>query len=120
MLQADNEGLLIDGASYVFTVEEGRGPTKDTSGNGDLYRNILTWLVAKGIQPTKGSTREQQAFAITNKIHKEGTQLFRRGGNSGVLSSVLNDELIARITERVADEFQAEVLTAVANAIQNK
>jgi hypothetical protein len=120
LFHADNDGLQVSAASYVFTVEEGRGPKKSGESLDDLKKQIEKWLNAKGIPVWKGYTRKWQAFVIAKKIDKEGTALFRRGGNSGVLSSVLNEELIDRITRRVSDEYQAEVLSAIANAIQSK
>jgi len=65
---------------YWFYVENGRKPTK-ASGNGELYRNIYEWVQNKremqmkiSQSPDRIAATKSLAHAITNKIHKEGTQ----------------------------------------------
>ena len=119
LFEATPDRLTVSAAGYVFTTEEGRGPSRGGTEPGELRRQIEVWLAAKNIPLWEGYTRKGQAFVIARKIHNEGTRLFRRGGNSGALSSVLNDELIEQITAKIADQYEQDVLTAVARAIQD-
>ena len=113
--------LTVSALAYIFTAEDGRAPTKNP-GPGVLRPRIREWLDQKGVPAWPGMTRDAQAFVIARKIHKEGTRLFRRGGNSGVLTDVLTDELIARISIKVLTEVgenAIESLIRASNAARN-
>ncbi len=98
--------LTVSALRYIFTVEEGRKPSKP--GKTVPYAKILAWVRAKGLQ-----TNDPQglAWGIKKKIDKEGTLTYRRygryGRGSGILSSVLNDrtieDILARIGNIIAD-----------------
>lgn len=60
--------LTIFGADHIQTVQDGRPPTKK-SGNGELIAAIKEWAAAKNIKVN--------VYAVTKKIHKEGTRLWR-------------------------------------------
>lgn len=84
----ENYGELIGLRSFQTLVARrltdggrGRKPT-EKSGDGALYRSILQWIQDKGIAPETG-TIEGLAHAITKKIHKEGTQIYR-GEREGI------------------------------------
>lgn len=111
--EASENRLLITAAGYALTAEDGRGPTRQ-NGDGAVRRNIEKWLSQKGIPLWQGYTRKQQAFVIARKIHKEGTRLFRRGGNSGVLSSVLNERLLDEIAAKALREVELTFLEGIA------
>lgn len=100
--------LIVDANSYVFHVEDGRGPSKSGSSPGKLYPRILQWTIDKGISAKNDAERRSMAYAITKKIHESGTRLFRKGGNSGVLSEVINRETVDKIESAVADVFLFE------------
>ena len=85
--------LLVSATNYVFTTEEGRKPTSNP-GKGVLFPRIYQWTIDKKIPVPGGQTRAQVAWAMTKSIHEKGTRLFQKGGNSGVLSDVLNNKLI--------------------------
>src|SRR6056297_1318203 len=64
--------LTIDAAPWFFTLETGRGPTKNSAkSNPSLLENIIEWSNAKGILINP--------YALTKKIHKKGTKLFQLG-----------------------------------------
>lgn len=98
---------------YVRVLETGRGPTK---GGGDgtgktLRESILEWIETKPV-PTTDISPKSLAFLIARKIHKEGTLLYRQGGNSGILSEYTNDEYIRNtLTPRLRDALISEVKT---------
>ena len=114
--EVTDDRLLITAAGYALTAEDGRGPTKK-SGDGELEKKILKWLDQKGVPIWDGYTRKGQAYVIARKIHKEGTKLFRKGGNSGVLSNVLNEKLLDRIAAKALREVELTFLEGT--ALQN-
>jgi hypothetical protein len=94
-------------------MEHGRGPTHPgaTQGNPDLVEIIEDWLQAKGL--------DINPYAVANTIHKNGTRLFRAGGNSGVLSIPLNldtlDSVLNTIASEWADTASAEIFEPITN-----
>lgn len=74
----DGLNAKILGPAYIEALEIGRGPTKPgaAAGNPPLVESIKEWMAAKNI---KGS-----AWAIANKIHKEGYK-----GKSGAITDGL-------------------------------
>lgn len=102
----------IFGARYIDVLETGRPPTKNgKAGSPTLREVILQWIRDKGIKPD-GISEESLAFLIARKIHREGTQLYRRGGMSGVISSV--------ITEQALKTFEKELVGINAEAYISK
>jgi hypothetical protein len=89
-------GIDIMGPDYVLTLVHGRGPTV-ANGNGVLRAKIREWLDAKGIgEPDK---RNSISYAVTRNIHKKGTTLYQKGGNSPIFDALVSEpvqELIAR------------------------
>lgn len=103
--------LTVSAASYVFTTEEGRGPTKGR-GDGELYRRILQWIEDKKLNiPDK--QKRGVAFAITKTIHEKGTRLFRSGSLSGVLSNVLNDQRVNEILEAIGQQQEESIIESI-------
>lgn len=76
------EGLLLDTVGikaeyYWFWVNGGRGETKQGSPPSKVLPKIKEWLDIKGIprfikKGGKPMTRDEQAWLITRKIHREG------------------------------------------------
>lgn len=99
-VEETDEGLTltVTGPSYIKTLEEGRGPSK--GGRGErLYDKIRQWIDDKGI--FQGANKDSMAWAITKTIHKYGTNLYRSGGHSGVLSEVINEDRILNLKEEL-------------------
>jgi hypothetical protein len=93
--------LTVSALGYIFAAEEGRGPSKNSEG-GVLFERILQWIDDKGLNiPEKD--KKGVAFAITKKIHEEGTRLYRKGTPSGVLSDILNETRINSIVEQITN-----------------
>lgn len=110
--------LVVDAEGYVFTSEDGRGPTRN-SGDGSLVTRIRQWMDDKGGFSGTDQQKNSIAYAITTNIHKKGTRLFRRGGNSGVLSDVINDSLLSELENEIADGVEQTVFEAIGNAGKN-
>lgn len=71
----DSEGFVsgsVRANSYWFYRNFGRGPTQNTSGKGELKKKIRQWIDDKGIVPKDKISRDELAFLITRKIHKDG------------------------------------------------
>jgi hypothetical protein len=84
------------GPDYVLTLVHGRGPTM-SGGNGVLRARIREWLDAKGIgEPDR---RNSISYAVTRNIHKKGTTLYQKGGNSPIFDTLVSEpvqELIVK------------------------
>ena len=67
---------------------------------------IQRWIQAKGLS--------LNAFAVAKKMAEEGSLLFREGGDSGTLSTVLTAERAEEIRDaiglEVIKDFQAEII----------
>lgn len=71
----DSQGFVsgsVRANSYWFYRNFGRGPTQNTSGKGELKKKIREWIDVKGITPKDKITKDELAFLITRKIHREG------------------------------------------------
>lgn len=105
-------GQLIDGAGYAYYLEYGRGPTQ-ASGNGSLLEKIKSWMSYKGLVADKNFNE----YSITAKIHKEGTKLYRQfmqtGSGSGVITTVINDNTIKELLEKLSILVRGNVFSEV-------
>lgn len=108
---ATEKRLVVSAAGYVFSVEDGTGP-----GSAVTASAIEKWLDAKAIPVWQGSTRKSQSYVIARAINRRGTRLFQKGGNSGVISDVINNKLLERLAEQVAEEFEGTFLRGIAQA----
>lgn len=102
--------LEVSVPAYGLTTQTGRGPTRNSQG-GVLLQQIRKWIDAKGITPDKG-TKEGLAYAITKKIHEQGTRTFRKGGQP-VISSVVNDATINDIETQIGRWAQGTALEKI-------
>lgn len=121
--QATPDRLIVSGADYIFNVEDGTPPDKSGKATPILQKEILRWLDDKGIPQWPDRTREDQAWIISSKIAREGSILFRQGGNSGVISDVINEKLLDSIAAKALRETELNFLTGSAlsgiNGISN-
>ena len=98
-------------AAYIGVLEDGRAPTRNSSGKGESLREkILEWITLAGIVPFANEqgvipTDEQLSWAIATKIHKEGNLLYRKGGKSGVLSNVVTDSRLKALLGAFGDRY---------------
>lgn len=120
--EATEKGLKIYAPEHVYALEYGRGATQN-GGNGSLRLRILEWIEHKGITPKDPkTTKEELSYAITNKIHREGTELYKQYGGqypgSGLLSDVLNDALVDSIRKAVAEYYKKEFVATISGAFE--
>ena len=100
----DGKKLVIFSSEKYFTVlETGRKPGKQPPSS-----TIEAWLESKPLQ-LQGISKKSLAFLIARKIGKEGSLLYRKGGNSGVISDYVNQKYVQ---ENLTDKlFQATIET---------
>lgn len=106
-------GGALYGAGHIFVLETGRGPTTSGGGGGTSLRSkIRRWIDDKGITP-EGISKDSLAFLIARKIHREGTELHRIGGNSGILSDVVNDAELQKLYDALFFELETIVTSTL-------
>lgn len=95
-----NKGI-ISGRKYSEQLVWGRKP-----GKRPPISPLVRWAEAKlGLS---GQQAVSAAFAISNKIANEGTEIFKQGGTD--LLEILEDpETISKITKHLADHVTADV-----------
>lgn len=101
--------LTIEANKNIVYLEQGRGATKKGSrGSTVLFDEIVKWIEAKGI--VADIDNERLAYAITNKINKEGYE-----GTKGLYTDVLNDDFIKKVSEQLG----RNITTQLANGINS-
>ncbi len=113
--QVNGTTLTIFGADHIQVVQDGRKPTVNT-GNGELLRAIKAWVKFKGIP-------EGAAYAITKKIHQEGTLLFNGMSYGGAKkpSDVLKEptqKTITYIQKEATKYYSLVVRTTFVNVLE--
>lgn len=84
-IYSDMPGMSFN---YIMTLEDGRRPGKQPP-----TEPILKWVQERGITPSDIS-QESLAFLIARKIGREGSLVFRLGGNTGIISQVQSEDWI--------------------------
>jgi hypothetical protein len=120
-IESGDDFLELLGPDYIQTLITGRGPTTGSaSGEQRLYEVLAQWAEVKGLALRKGQTYEDVGRALAYRIHREGTALYRAGGHSEILQSVLTQQFLDRLLAQVAAGEQVAISTALTNAIQSK
>jgi hypothetical protein len=97
--------LWVYGRPFVFTVETGRGPRRESKDHKTVDR-IREWMDARGIGTgLNEAQKEQKAKSITFLINKYGSKLHRKGGRKDIISNVVNQSLYDEITDDVMNKF---------------
>ena len=100
--------LRILGRPYFMTVQTGRKPTPQfTQPSKSFVDAIREWTQAKGISPLA-------AYPIAKSIHQKGTKLWQKGGNT-IISDIVNQSLIDKISQDALEKFANYYLVSVAN-----
>ena len=93
-----------------MTVETGRRPTPTYKPSRNFVASIQAWMTARGMQGP--------AYAIAQAIHKKGTELYRSGGRTDIVSNVINQSLYDQIANAVLKKFINQYVTTIANSNQ--
>lgn len=109
--------VIVSGKDFIYVVETGRGPTKKgNQGKPTLQSQILKWINTG--KPGINEKIESASWAISKFIHKHGTQLFRSGGRTDILTPVVNDEkAYNQLTKEIADVSFKKVLKVIDDGI---
>lgn len=91
--ETNDLGFKIFGAGYFEFVEFGRGASKSKQ-KTNFYESLLEWARAVGFP--EGKVRFLQYY-----INKYGTKLYREKKTAGVLTAVINDNLIDYIKTKI-------------------
>lgn len=94
--------------NYIMTLEDGRGP-----GGMPPTEPILEWVRQRGITP-EGISQKSLAFLIARKIGREGSLVYRLGGNTGIISEVQSEawileNFIKPIQEYIVSDFEKQL-----------
>jgi hypothetical protein len=93
--QGDKTYLKILGKPYIAVVETGRKATPQyTKPSKSFVDEIREWTKARGINPNA-------AYAIAKSIHHKGTP----PTGKKIISNVINDDLVSRISKSILDTF---------------
>ena len=98
--------LRITGKPFIAVVETGRKPTPEYKPSVAFVASIKEWLRAKG-KP------ESPAYAIALSIHRKGTKLWQDGGRRDIISNVINESLIDKISQDMLSKFAEEFLNNI-------
>lgn len=103
--------LRVLGRPYFMTVETGRKPTPDYKPSYEFVASIRQWMAAKG--------KEGNPYAVALNIHKKGTELYRKGGRQDIVSNVIGQDFIARITKDILAQFAQGYLNKTVSIFNN-
>jgi hypothetical protein len=96
--------IEIDEASGRLTARGGIDSLEKGTPKGSRVSldSLIEWANAKGIQVKNISSF---AFLVQRKIMKEGSKLFRNGGRTDIISSVLTDGRVGALEKQIADKY---------------
>lgn len=97
-------GQLI-GASYIGVLDRGRAPGKVPYDMRDI---ILRWAEAKHIAFSSPSDAQRFAYFVSKRIREEGTQLYRDGGRTDILTDPV-DRFQERLSKRLVALYNEEI-----------
>lgn len=103
--------LRIVGRPYFMAVQTGRRPTPGIKPSKTFVDNIREWCAAAGIE-------QGAAYAIARNINQKGTKLWQKGGNT-IISDIVNQSLIDKISQDALEKFANYYLVSVANLFGN-
>ncbi len=108
-------GKAFTGTDRLSFIESGRGQTQRSEG-GKLYPAILEWVRARGIGTPK--TRESIAYAITKKIHREGTAMWRKNKVRDIVQSTFGEDRIAQLYKELGNVLFRDLESQIVKQIR--
>lgn len=112
-VEVSEESGALWGRSPFGTLETGRKPGKVPKG---FYHIILQWVKDKGIKVDNPKTF---AYFVSQKIAKEGTELFRSGGRADIYSNEI-PKTIENVGKRIVGLIVMEVEHINLNSNENR
>lgn len=109
-----DDGVVIYGRDYIRGVELGRPSGKIPYNMTDI---ISQWIIDKGLESHFEIERPSQlrsvAYLIGQKIKREGTELYRKGGREDIYTNVANEEI-----ETLSDMLSEDIQMRINNTIE--
>lgn len=117
---AGDDFLELLGPEHAQALISGRRPTSSgATANEPRLREILAqWAKDKGLVLKRGQTYEQLGYVLARRIHREGTGLYRAGGESGIFQAVLTRQFLDKLLAQVAAGEMVAISSALTSAIQ--
>lgn len=107
-----SELKVIDAAGYTqWGWEYGRGP-----GKFPPLSKLVEWVKIRGL--AEAGRERSLAYLIGRKMAREGSALFRAGGQSGVITGVINQERIDTVAESFATKYFNEIKSEVVKELK--
>lgn len=103
--EVDSTGLRILADETIIWALNGRGP-----GKFPPRKPIEDWIDSKGI--SFDIPKSSLAFLIQRSIAEKGTKAWRQGG-TGILESIVTDDLLSEITKEVGGLILAEITSDI-------
>jgi hypothetical protein len=108
-----NTSLSIYANDYIYDLVYGKAPSNTAMGiDFNLESKIKKWIGDKGIS-SENISDDNLSHLIANKIQKFGSSIYlaHKGGNSGLLENIINDNLIrdynSKFTKQLSEDFKA-------------
>lgn len=110
--KGEKGSLTVYGRGFIWGVETGRGPRKQTVASGFLD-GMMKWMRVRGIGASLSEKKFQQlARFFTWRQNKLGSALFRKGGRKDIITPVvINRE------KEIADKVAAFLADNIVNTI---
>ena len=109
--------VQVSGPSYVYTLEDGRGPRRGTT-KSEFPSKLRTWLIKRGNYKNFGNTIEQATRSLQFLINKRGTKLWREGGRKDILTPVVDDpRRYERLTKDIAEAQLNKTISEIDKSI---
>jgi hypothetical protein len=121
-IESGDDFLELRGPAHAEALISGRKPTSSGAPAGDprLHEVLAQWAEDKGLVLRKGQTYEDVGRALAYRIHREGTALYRDGGDSGIFQSVVTRPFLDKLLAQVAAGEMVAITSQLSNAIQGK
>lgn len=123
--QATDKGGKVLGSFHSTFMRFGRGPTRGTGRvpGGSLREVIRKWIDDKRIQPRptdtgRETTKDQLAFLIARKIHREGIDVPNPYNAGGLVSNVFTPARIASILAKVGPQYYGEARDGILKTLK--
>lgn len=95
-----------------MVVETGRKPTPQyDKPSKEFVASIKEWADTKGLG--------KFAYGIAKSIHQKGTELYRKGGRTDIITSVVNQNLTDQIAKDVLAKFADHYLKNAVSIVSN-
>lgn len=101
---------------YIYLAGRGKSKKPHIEGEKYLSEHILDWINARGIVPRKQKmSKKSLAFAIAEKIHKEGTA---RSKWLKIYEDVITGERIEKIINRISLLNTNKLITEINSSLE--